>query len=194
MQHQASLDEFEQSVELTPGLKHTVDIMAQKLGSTMENNRCGPPHLRHRRCTTSCTDRLAVDACGCTLTPDVDPESAAALLSVPICDEQKVRQCVHPHMEQASDSYFECMKECKDECATQKPFTLRNKASSALADKDVIQMDLSFLSTLSSGSIDSRPVNAEMDPHQLVYIWVPIMVLAVLLVAFILFYCARRMM
>jgi len=196
LQHQASLDDLEQSLQLTPGLKHTVDVLAQKHDKEQENKRCGPPHLRHRRCTTSCNDRLAVDGCGCTLTPDPDPESAAALLAVPICDEQKLRSCVHPHLEQASDMYFDCMRECKAECSPHKPFTMKSKATSSsdIWAKDVIEMNLSFLGASSSAPINSQPVSADVDGRQFIYIWVPILVLAVLLVAFVLCYCARRLM
>jgi hypothetical protein len=199
LQHQS--DDFEQSVQLIPGLKHDVDILAGgRLHSPNDqsnlNKRCGPAHLRHRRCTTSCKDRLAVDSCGCTLTQDLDPESALALLSVPICDEEKLRSCVHPHMEQGADIYFDCMKECKSDCSpTKNPFTLKNKATS-LEDiwaKDMIEMNLSYLNAASS-SVNSRPITSEQDAHQFIYVWIPIMVIAVVLVAFVLCYCARRLM
>jgi len=198
LQHES--DDFEQSVQLIPGLKHDIDISAGRhLVDDQQSNlnkRCGPAHLRHRRCTTSCNDRLAVDACGCTLTRDLDPESALALLSVPICDEEKLRSCVHPHMEQGADIYFDCMKECKIDCSPRpNPFTLKNKATS-LEDiwaKDMIEMNLSYLNA--GSSVNSRPImTSEKDAHQFIYIWVPIMVIAVVLVAFVLCYCAKRLM
>lgn len=194
------------------------DIVNKESPTTKKSSsNCGPAHLRHRRCTLSCNDRLAVDNCGCTLTPDPDPESAAALFAVPLCDEQKVRQCVHPHLQQNADAYLQCVKECKIECNNKeggnvgfvggkKSFTLKSHATSLVDDdivsaKDVVEMNLSFLggtggqsSTSKLPSINSRPVNADLDAHQFVYVWVPIMVIAVLLVAFILCYCARRLM
>lgn len=193
MQHQASLDEFEQSLELMPGLKHSVDLVAQKFNSDQspntdvkKNQMCGPAHLRHRRCAASCQDRTAVDSCGCTLLPSTSTD----MLSVPLCDEQKIRECVHPKMEQSSDSYFQCMKECKAECDSPvKPFVIRNKVVESIKD-GLIRMDLSFLT---GNSIDSHPIMTEMDQDKFVYIWVPALFLVVLFAVFLLASCVKRL-
>lgn len=185
---QPGLDGMEEHVPLTPGRKHVVDMKLESREES-ESSKCGPPTVRGRRCAASCNDRLAIDACGCSISADPDAGYINSLVSVPLCSDQQLKACVLDQLR--SDAFFSCMNECKKECSAWRPFEIVNAKGSKLPSDDYLTLDLHFAKTPTD--IQAEAMWSGKGIEQMMQVWAPALMVVMLSLALVaVIYVSRR--
>jgi len=171
------LDSFEEHVSLAPGRKHIIDMKLEK--GNQDSSNCGPLKSRGRRCAAVCNDRLAIDVCGCSLNADPDMGYVGSMVSVPLCTEQQLRSCVLDQLR--SENFFDCMNECKKECSSWRPFTFHASKGSKLESGDYLTLELRF--TRPPSDVEAQPMWWNKNAEQMMQVWAPALVVAMLILA-----------